>query len=223
MKEVALRDVIKDYYGSDAQLKWDPATKTASIYGAEFSAAKGNAYINSKGVMIVDDTIFVKNPLPYVKLDYHPVRDGVAAGVTVGSGIYAGGLIVRTAGPAVSSAVGTAAAPIINKAGEIVNKAGDKISSVINSIGNKATQSIGNPFVQNGLRLQNNVDPRTLTPGRDISSFTADSLRGAWEYYSNDPNVNRIVVDSLGKVWDGNHRLAYALQNNLPVNIKIGW
>ena len=75
--------------------------------------------------MMVEETV-ISDYLKYVDsqagaLGYHPVRDGIAAGVTVGTVIYGGGLVVRVAGPAVSSAVGTAAAPIIDKASTVIN------------------------------------------------------------------------------------------------------
>jgi RHS repeat-associated protein len=56
--ELPLRDMVKDTYGTDGGLKWDPIKKTATINGASFSSCFGNAYIDSNGRMIVDSAVF---------------------------------------------------------------------------------------------------------------------------------------------------------------------
>jgi RHS repeat-associated protein len=129
---VGLRDAVKEYYGSDSDLKWDPETKTASIYGVSFSAVLGNAYINSKGIMIVDDSIFVKNPLPGRGLVVNQARDTVVIAATIVLGVKGPGVVkavVKVAGPVL--------APVGAKLNEGANYLLGKASSAVNFVGNK--------------------------------------------------------------------------------------
>ncbi|MCL2421504.1 MAG: hypothetical protein FWD03_06565 [Defluviitaleaceae bacterium] len=90
-----------------------------------------------------------------------------------------------------------------------------------NSIGRvpAGAGSIGNPFDPNGSRVQIGVDPRTLTPGKDLSTLDPRRQQSAVRHGGD----HTIIVDRTGKVLDGNHRLNDALQNNRPVDIQIGY
>jgi hypothetical protein len=50
--------MVKETFGSDKDLKWNPVTKVATINGYSFGALLGNGYINSEGRMIVDSAKF---------------------------------------------------------------------------------------------------------------------------------------------------------------------
>jgi hypothetical protein len=215
---------ISDYYSNaSGSLTWDNNTKTAHV---SLSANGYSGYVSFtagvNGSYIINDRIYVENTSLWntfrnvidPPLEYRPVRD---------TAVIASVVVATVKGPGLVNAAGKALAPlvppVIDKTKQVITPVIDKASSIINFIGNKAIQTVGTPFVQNGIRLQNNVDPRTLIPGRDLSAFPQVDVNAAW----NAIGVKRIIVDALGKVWDGNHRLAYALQHNLPVNIQIGW
>jgi RHS repeat-associated protein len=213
-----LRQLVYEVYGANANadLLWNSKDKTASIYGYNFGSIYGNGYINASGKMIVDDSYFMNKVVRNVSppgLDYHPTRDSIIEGAVIGTAISAPGLV---------RAAGSVLAPVADKAKQFWADVYYKVENTYYKIGDVFSKDnskiIGKPFEPYGIRIQNNVDPRTLIPGRDISEFTQASINDAWRYASEV----RINVDALGRVLNGNHRLVYALQHNLPVNIQIG-
>jgi RHS repeat-associated protein len=76
-----LRDLVKDTYGSDTGLTWDPLTKIAEYNGVKFGASQGNAIINSAGIMIVESTTF------YNLMALKPATDSSSIGSILKSAI----------------------------------------------------------------------------------------------------------------------------------------
>ncbi|MFC4104265.1 S8 family serine peptidase [Paenibacillus xanthanilyticus] len=79
--------------------------------------------------------------------------------------------------------------------------------------------SIGKPFNPNGPKVQMGIDPRTLTPTKDLSTLNSQRLKNAVQYGGD----KTIIVDSSGRVLDGHHRLKYALQTGKAVDIQVGY
>jgi len=69
-----------------------------------------------------------------------------------------------------------------------------------------------------GPREQDGVNPFTLIPARQLDFLTAANMRSAVKYAGH----LRIIVDRKGEVWQGHHRLLYAMRNKFPANTQIG-
>ena len=78
---------------------------------------------------------------------------------------------------------------------------------------------IGPAFDPKGNRVQQGVDPRSLTPTKDLSTLDNRRLEDAIKYGGDKP----IIVDNKGNVLDGHHRLKYAIEHNRAVDVSIGY
>ena len=78
-------------------------------------------------------------------------------------------------------------------------------------------KAIGKPFDPNGSKVQIGVDPRTLTPSKDLMKLDPYRLRNAEIYGRNQA----LSVYRNGVIEDGNHRLANALANDRSVDVVI--
>ena len=85
---------------------------------------------------------------------------------------------------------------------------------------NTSHNTTGNPFNPTGPLRQDNVDPNTLTPLRDLGSLNSSRMQSAGRAAQNNPNL-RIEVNRSGEVIDGHHRLQYAIERGHSVNIQI--
>jgi len=65
-----------------------------------------------------------------------------------------------------------------------------------------SNNSIGTPFNPNARGVQIGVDPRTLTPAKDLSTLSPNRLQNAIQYAGD----RAIIVDRAGRVLDGHHR-----------------
>ena len=102
------------------------------------------------------------------------------------------------------------------------NKDGKKTVSLWNRIKNKflkkTTDPIGPNFVPYGKSVQEGVNPNSLIPTKDLSTLDNQRMQNAVKY-GGEP----IIVDNLGNVLDGHHRLKYAIKNNKAVDVSIGY
>ena len=81
----------------------------------------------------------------------------------------------------------------------------------------KPAEPIGKPFDPDGPRIQEGVDPHTLTPTKDLSTLNPQRLQQVQQYGMNQS----IEVYRDGTVADGHHRLRLALENNAAVDVNI--
>ena len=78
---------------------------------------------------------------------------------------------------------------------------------------------IGPDFDPKGPNVQEGVNPNSLKPAKDLSTLDSARMRNSIKYAENKP----IIVDRQGNVLDGHHRLKYAIDNNKPVDVSIGY
>jgi hypothetical protein len=83
----------------------------------------------------------------------------------------------------------------------------------------KPEEPIGKPFNPNGPAVQEGVDPRTLTPQKDLGTLSRQRMNDAVTHAKDKP----IKVDRNGVVQDGHHRLKDAIENNRAVDVQIGY
>ena len=79
--------------------------------------------------------------------------------------------------------------------------------------------NIGPDFDPNGPSVQEGVNPNSLKPTKDLSTLDPARIKNSIKYAENKP----IIVDSDGNVLDGHHRLKYAIDNNRPVDVSVGY
>jgi len=77
--------------------------------------------------------------------------------------------------------------------------------------------STGKPFDPEGPKVQIGVDPKTLTPTKDLTTLDPVRLKNV-EIFGRDQALS---VYRNGVIEDGHHRLANALANNRAVDIVI--
>ena len=82
---------------------------------------------------------------------------------------------------------------------------------------NVSSKSVGKPFNPKGPKLQIGVDPKTLTPSKNLKTLDPIRLRDA-EIFGRDQALR---VYRNGVIEDGNHRLANALAKNRAVDVSI--
>jgi hypothetical protein len=58
-----------------------------------------------------------------------------------------------------------------------------------------------------------------MKPSKDLSTLDTARMKNAIKYAENKP----IIVDEKGYVLDGHHRLKFAIENNKPVDVSIGY
>ena len=80
-------------------------------------------------------------------------------------------------------------------------------------------QNIGPDFKPYGPKSQEGVNPNSLKPSKDLSTLDTTRMKNAVQYAENKP----IIVDEKGSVLDGHHRLKFAIDNNKPVDVSIGY
>ena len=90
-------------------------------------------------------------------------------------------------------------------------------TSKVSSATIKKSENLGKPFNPNGNKVQIGVDPRTITPSKDLSNLDLQRLRNA-EIYGRDQAIS---VYRNGVVEDGNHRLKNALTYKRSIDISI--
>ena len=81
----------------------------------------------------------------------------------------------------------------------------------------KSKKEIGKPFDPHGEKLQIGVDPKTITPSKDLSSLDPIRLKNVERF----GREQAIVVTRMGRVVDGNHRLANALIHKRAIDVVI--
>ena len=80
-----------------------------------------------------------------------------------------------------------------------------------------SSKPVGKPFDPKGPKVQIGVDPKTLTPSKNLASLDSYRLKNA-EIFGRDQALS---VYRNGVIEDGNHRLANALANNRSVDVVI--
>lgn len=76
----------------------------------------------------------------------------------------------------------------------------------------------GPDFIPYGKLVQEGVNPNSLIPTKDLSTLDTERMKNAVRYGGD----KSIIVDNLGNVLDGHHRLKYAIENNKAVDVSIG-
>ena len=128
---------------------------------------------------------------------------GFGAGLVI---VYGGEAIVTSA-PAGISGIGGA-----------LSKGWDKVKNFF-GVGSSEAQSLGKAFDPMDLKIQIGVDPTTLTSMKDLSTLDPNRLANAVKFGGD----KTIIVDKLGRILDGHHRLLDAIQNGHSVDIQIGY
>ena len=81
----------------------------------------------------------------------------------------------------------------------------------------KSKKEIGKPFDPHGEKLQIGVDPKTITPSKDLSSLDPIRLKNVERF----GREQAIVVTRMGRVVNGNHRLANAIIHKRAIDVVI--
>lgn len=81
---------------------------------------------------------------------------------------------------------------------------------------NKTTNP-GIPFKSGVTGMQYGVDPNTLTPVKDLSTLNKYRMASAVKYGSN----HAVEVGLTGKIYDGHHRVADAINNGRAIDIYV--
>ena len=162
------------------------------------------------------------------------VSSGVAAS-SVASTVAAGAFIssAMTFGASVAHAASTSKSlKQFNKKGNWGVVRSTAVSAVVGGMGSYVSarghfskskitktnlKSAGKPFDPAGPKYQIGVDPKTLTPSKDLYNLDSYRLKSA-EIYGRDQALS---VYRNGVIEDGNHRLANALNNNRSVDVII--
>ena len=79
--------------------------------------------------------------------------------------------------------------------------------------------NIGPDFDPNGPLVQEGINPNSLNPSKELDSLDPTRMKNAVKYASNKP----IIVDRNGNVFDGHHRLRFAIEHNKPIDVSIGY
>ena len=79
--------------------------------------------------------------------------------------------------------------------------------------------NIGPDFKPNGSLVQEGINPNSLKPSKDLGSLDPIRMEDAIKYAGDKP----IIVDPNGYVLDGHHRLRFAIEQNKPVDVTIGY
>ena len=98
-------------------------------------------------------------------------------------------------------------------------KEGSIYSRIKNKFSNNKAKVIGPDFIPYGKSVQEGINPNSLIPTKDLNTLDTQRMNNAIKYGGNKP----IIVDELGNVLDGHHRLKYAIKNNKAVDVSIGY
>jgi RHS repeat-associated protein len=163
-----------------------------------------------------------------------PAILAVAAVASGGTALTVGSTVAAAAFVGASAALGTAAYLASSTSsslndfadqgnwGTVAATAGGAIISAASAAAStwsssKSSMSTGKPFDPEGPKVQIGVDPKTLTPTKDLTTLDPVRLKNV-EIFGRDQALS---VYRNGVIEDGHHRLANALANNRAVDIVI--